>query len=70
MQKILIIFEKTNSGYSAYAPDLPGCIATGKSRTLVETRMYEAIQFHLEGLKESNYPIPEPRSDAEVFIFA
>jgi predicted RNase H-like HicB family nuclease len=69
MKRFLIIFEKTDSGFSAYAPDLPGCIATGKSRNYVEKQMFEAIQFHLDGLKESNYKIPEPKTDAEVFVF-
>ena len=70
MQKFLIIFEKTETGFSAYAPDLPGCIATAKSRKLVEKQMFDAIQFHLEGLRESKFKIPETKTDAEVFVFA
>lgn len=62
MRKYLIIIEKTNSGYSAYSPDLDGCIATGTSREEVEKNMREAIAFHLEGLQEEGYEIPQPRS--------
>ncbi len=62
--KYLIIIEKTGNGYSAYAPDLPGCIAAAD--TLEETRqlMSEAIEFHIEGLKEDNYAVPQPISVA------
>lgn len=59
--RYLVIYEKGASNYSAYSPDLPGCVATGK--TLDETRvnMREAIQFHLEGLREEGLAIPEGR---------
>ncbi len=50
MKKYLIILEKTGTGYSVYVPDLPGCIATGKTRDIAEENIYEAIKFHLEGL--------------------
>ncbi len=62
-----VIFEGDNAtGFSAYAPDLPGCIATG--RTLNETReqMRGAIEFHLRGLREDGDPIPEPSHAAAV----
>ena len=49
--KYLIIVEKTNTGYSAYSPDLDGCVATGGTREEVEQAMREAIEFHLEGLR-------------------
>ncbi len=62
MKKYLIIIERTNSGYSAYSPDLDGCIATGRSREEVEKNMREAIAFHLEGLREEGYEIPQPKS--------
>ncbi len=62
MKKYLIIVEPTDTGYSAYSPDLPGCIATGPSREIVEKRMQEAIQFHLEGLREEGCAIPEPHT--------
>ena len=70
MLKYLIIFEKTESGYSAYAPDLPGCIATGRTKSLTEKNMMDAIRFHLEGLKEENIKFPIGSTDAETFVFA
>ena len=60
--KYLIIVEPTNTGFSAYSPDLPGCVSTGRTRYEVENNMHEAIEFHLEGLQEQGYPIPEPSS--------
>ena len=51
-QKYLIVIEKSETNFSAYSPDLPGCIATGKTREEAEEQMYEAIAFHLEGLEE------------------
>jgi len=50
MRKYLIVYEKTKTGYSAYVPDLPGVIATGKSKFTVEKNIFNAIQFHLKGL--------------------
>ena len=64
MRKYLIIIEKTETGFSAYVPDLPGCIATGKTKSSVENNLYEAIQFHLEGMKESNLEIPLNKTEA------
>ncbi len=63
--KYLVIFEKANNNYSAYSPDLPGCIATGKTRQDVEKNIKEAISFHIEGLREDGLPIPEPNSFTE-----
>lgn len=65
MHKYLVIFEKANSNYSAYSPDLPGCIATGKTRKETEKNIKAAISFHLEGLKEDGLQIPEPASFTE-----
>jgi predicted RNase H-like HicB family nuclease len=62
MKKYLIVIEKTSTGYSAYSPDLPGCVSTGATKEEVEKNMQEAIEFHLEGLKEEGYEIPEPVS--------
>ncbi len=62
MKKYLIIVEKTSTGYSAYSPDLPGCGSTGGTREEVEANMREAIQFHIEGLKQEGYDVPEPSS--------
>jgi predicted RNase H-like HicB family nuclease len=64
MHKYLVVFEKTPTGYSAYSPDLPGCVSTGRSRSDVEANMKEAIEFHLEGLKEEGWTIPEPSSES------
>ncbi len=60
--KYLIVVEPTNTGFSAYSPDLPGCISTGQTWDEVESNMHEAIKFHLEGLREEGYSIPEPSS--------
>jgi predicted RNase H-like HicB family nuclease len=68
MNKYLIIIEKANRNFSAYSPDLPGCIATGKTRKEVEKNITEAIQIHLEGLKEDNLQIPESTATAEYVI--
>ncbi|HEX2094500.1 MAG TPA: type II toxin-antitoxin system HicB family antitoxin [Longimicrobiaceae bacterium] len=58
--KYLVVMERTRTGYSAYSPDLPGCVATGETRDEVEQNMREAIEFHLDGLREEGLPIPEP----------
>ncbi len=65
MNKYPVIFEKAIDNYSAYSPDLPGCIATGATRKEVEKNIKEAISFHIEGLKEDGLPIPEPSSFTE-----
>jgi predicted RNase H-like HicB family nuclease len=62
--RYLIVMEKTQTGYSAYSPDLDGCIATGATREEVEQNMREAVEFHLDLLREEGYPIPEPRSSS------
>lgn len=58
--KYLIVIEPTNSGYSAYSPDLPGCISTGATRSGTERNMAEAIEFHLGGLREEGLEAPKP----------
>jgi len=63
--RFLIIVENAGSNFSAYSPDLPGCVATGATREETETNMREAIRLHIEGLKEDGLPIPEPTSTAE-----
>jgi len=55
-----IVIERAEGNYSAYVPDLPGCVATGKSVAEVEHEIREAIQFHIEGLREDGFPVPEP----------
>ena len=57
-----ILIEKATSNYSAYVPDLPGCVATGVTLQEIEEQIKEAIAFHLEGLREEGLPIPEPSS--------
>lgn len=64
--KYLIILEPTETGYSAYSPDLDGCVAAGDDREATITLMQEAIAFHLEGLEADGYPIPAPQSEAEL----
>lgn len=64
MTRYLIIIEPTNTGYSAYSPDLPGCASTGASRGDVEVNMREAISGHLAELRADGSPIPEPTSTA------
>ena len=58
MQRYLMIIEATSTGYSAYSPDLAGCVAAGASRADVERAMREAIELHLEGLRDAGLPIP------------
>ena len=60
-----VIIEKAEHNYSAYVPDLPGCVATGKTREETARSIREAIAFHLEGLREDGMPIPEPQTSAE-----
>lgn len=62
--KYLIIIEKTETGYSAYSPDLPGCVSTGATREETEKNMREAIEFHLEGLRLEGGPIPQPSTQS------
>jgi predicted RNase H-like HicB family nuclease len=62
MKKYLVVVEKTDTGYSAYSPDLEGCVATGQTSDEVEREMQEAINFHLEGMARNGDPIPEPRT--------
>ncbi len=56
----LIIIEKTKSGFSAYSPDVPGCVAIGKTVPETEKNMKEAIQFHIEFMVEKGYQVPKP----------
>ena len=58
--KYLIVVEKTETGYSAYSPDLPGCVSTGATPEETEANMKEAIEFHIDGLKAEGYPVPRP----------
>ncbi|MEP6609969.1 MAG: type II toxin-antitoxin system HicB family antitoxin [Burkholderiaceae bacterium] len=60
MQRYLIVIEPTETGFSAYSPDLPGCIATGATQAEVERAMREALEYHLEGLRADGRPVPPP----------
>ncbi len=62
MSKYLVIVEETETGYSAYSPDIPGCVATGKTKDEIERTLLEAIEFHLDGLREDGAPLPAPHS--------
>jgi predicted RNase H-like HicB family nuclease len=60
-----IVIEKATSNYSAYVPDLPGCVATGQTIEETEQQIREAIEFHLQGLREDGLPVPSPQSQVE-----
>ena len=58
--KYLIIIENSDTGYSAYSPDLPGCVSTGSTTEETEINMREAIEFHIAGLRKEGYKVPKP----------
>ncbi len=60
-----VVIEKAENNYSAYVPDLPGCIATGETVQAVENEIRDAIRFHIDGLKEDGQPVPVPTSIAD-----
>ncbi|MBB1090207.1 type II toxin-antitoxin system HicB family antitoxin [Rhodopseudomonas palustris] len=60
-----VVIEKAEGNYSAYVPDLPGCVATGETVAAVEAEIREAIRFHIDGLKDDGLPVPAPTSLAE-----
>lgn len=60
-----IVVEKIKNNYSAYVPDLPGCVATGQTVQETENEIREAIEFHIEGLREDGLPVPQPVSIVE-----
>jgi predicted RNase H-like HicB family nuclease len=64
-KKYLVVFEKANDNYSAYSPDIPGCIATGRTRGEAKKTIRQAIKFHIEGLQEDGLPLPKPASSTE-----
>lgn len=70
MYRFLIIIEKANGNYSAYSPDLPGCVATGKTREETERNMQEAVEMHVQGMLEDNLPIPASEAIAEYIAVA
>lgn len=64
MKQYTVIYESGKRNWSAYVPDLPGCIATGKTRQTVEQQIREAIEFHIKGLTARGEPVPEPSIEA------
>lgn len=68
MHRFLVIIEDAGENFSAYSPDLPGCVATGATHGETERNMYEAIQLHIEGLREGGLPIPESTAVAEYVL--
>ena len=68
MYKYLVVIEKAKKNFSAYVPDLPGCVATGQTIRQVEKNIYEAIQMHLKGLKEDHCPIPKCEAMSEYMV--
>jgi len=60
--KYLVVVEESASGFSAYSPDVPGCIATGNSKTDVERQIAQAIAFHIESMRTEGLAVPEPHS--------
>jgi len=60
--KLLIVVEQTASGFSAFSPDLPGCIATGATREDVEREVRDAMAFHLDGMRQEGLAVPTPRA--------
>ena len=68
--KYAVVIEKGKESYGAYVPDLPGCIAVGETEEEVKKLIHEAVEFHLEGLKENGEPIPELTSGIEIIEVA
>lgn len=61
MKRYAVVIEMARGNLSAYVPDLPGCVATGRTQAIVERRIREAIRFHIEGLRADGVPVPRPR---------
>jgi len=65
MYRFLIVIEKADGNYSAYSPDLPGCVATGKTRDEAARNMHDAVEMHVQGMLEDKLPIPKSTALAE-----
>jgi predicted RNase H-like HicB family nuclease len=65
MKRYAVVIEKADGNYSAYVPDLPGCVATGQTVEAIEAEIRNAIRFHIEGLQADGLEVPEPTSIAE-----
>lgn len=63
--KYLVVVEKAGMNFSAYVPDLPGCVATGNTLEDVQQNIREAIAMHIDGLREDGLPVPQPQTQAE-----
>jgi predicted RNase H-like HicB family nuclease len=63
MKGYLVVLEPTRTGFCAYAPDLPGCVTTGKTRQEAETNIREALDLHIQGLLRNRRPVPRPRTE-------
>lgn len=70
MYRFLIVAEKANGNYSAYSPDLPGCVATGRTREQAARHMHQAIEMHVQGMLEDQLSIPKSHSFAEYVAIA
>jgi predicted RNase H-like HicB family nuclease len=70
MHRFLVVIEKAAGNYSAYCPDLPGCIATGDTREETEASMHEALQLHVRGLLEDGQEVPYSEAVAEYMVVA
>lgn len=68
MYRFLIVIEKADGNYSAYSPDLPGCVATGSTREETEQNMYEAIVLHVKGLIDDDAPVPVSQAVSEYLV--
>ena len=66
MRKYAVVFERSDNNFAAYVPDLPGCVSTGATKAEVEANIREAIEFHLDGLREEGEPIPDPQTWTEL----
>ena len=63
MRKYAVVIERASNSYSTYVPDLPGCVATGDTIEEVQREIREAIELHIEGLRDAGEPVPEPTSE-------
>ena len=70
MMKYAVMYEPTSTGYSAYVPDFPGCIATGRTLKQTSERIHEAIEAHLRSMREDGDPIPQPSHVADMLEVA
>lgn len=70
MKRYLVVVEQTETGYSAFSPDVPGCASTGPTVDAVKASMREALELHIEGLRIEGYPVPEPSSESAYVTIA